>query len=106
MGKCCLHKLICFKLCTDFLFLSLHCLARGLKGTSKAVYYRVLCNENYVFRPLGQASPLTKDVLQKLTYYMSFDYATATKAPRLIPVLLYSARLANVAMGYLNCEYK
>lgn len=69
------------------------------------MYYRVLWNENYVFRATGDATPLTKDVLQKLTYYMSFDYATATKAPRLIPVLLYSSRLANVALGYLNCEY-
>jgi len=92
------------------------------------VLYRTLWNENIVFRPKpsDQATALTSDKLQSLTYMMSYTYATATKSPRLVPVLLYSSRLAKgnsfflfkgtaaktnfsflivpiVAMGYKDC---
>lgn len=86
--------------CSDFYLIS----HGGLKGTSRSVYYRVLFNENAVFRPSREASQLTSDVLQRITFLMSFQYSTATKSPRLIPVLLYSSRLANVAMGFLPCK--
>lgn len=66
----------------------------GLKGTSKAVYYRMLLNEN----DQGER-PLTKAELQKILYGMSFQYGTATRAPRLASVLQYSSRLANLIMG-------
>eukprot|EP00593_Proboscia_inermis_P009976 CAMPEP_0171325968 /NCGR_PEP_ID=MMETSP0816-20121228/117145_1 /TAXON_ID=420281 /ORGANISM="Proboscia inermis, Strain CCAP1064/1" /LENGTH=225 /DNA_ID=CAMNT_0011825289 /DNA_START=1396 /DNA_END=2073 /DNA_ORIENTATION=+ len=71
----------------------------GLKGTSKPVYYRVLLNEN--FSPNG-GTPLSSDVLQRITYHMTFQYGTATKAVRSVPVVYYSSRLANVGMGYIN----
>lgn len=71
----------------------------GLKGTSKPVYYRVLLNEN--FTPQVGTS-LTCDVLQKITYHMSFQYGTATKAVRSVPVVYYSSRLAAMGMGYIN----
>jgi len=76
----------------------------GLKGTSKPVYYRVLLNDNLTIKPLGSGSgtPLSKIELQKMTYHMSFQYGTATKAVRTVPVLYYSSRLATVVMGYLR----
>jgi hypothetical protein len=81
----------------------------GLKGTSKPVYYRVLQNDNLFMKPLARVpgaplsgTPLTKLQLEKMTYHMSFQYSTATKAVRNVPVLYYSSRLANVVMGYLR----
>ena len=70
-----------------------------IPGTSKPVYYRVLLNEN--FSPNG-GTPLSSDVLQRITYHMTFQYGTATKAVRSVPVVYYSSRLANVGMGYIN----
>jgi len=73
----------------------------GLKGTSKPIYYRVILNENAEYgRP--NTTPLTKDRLELATYQMSFQYSTATKAVRAVPVVFYSARLAKVVMGYIN----
>jgi len=48
-------------------------------GTSKPVHYRIILNENAVYRPQGPATPLTKDMLERATYEMSFQYSTATK---------------------------
>lgn len=47
----------------------------GLKGTSKPVYYRVLINENSVFKVKGfpQATQLTKQTIEKMTYHMAFQ---------------------------------
>jgi hypothetical protein len=46
------------------------------------------------------------DQLEKLTYFLSFQYGTANKSPRLPAPLQYSARLNNVAIGYvhLRCD--
>jgi len=73
----------------------------GLKGTSKPIYYRVILNEN---AELGKrnATPLTKEKLELATYHMSFQYSTATKAVRAVPVVFYSSKLAGIVMGYIN----
>jgi hypothetical protein len=42
---------------------------------------------------------LSKEALEHLTFCMSFQYGTATKAPRLIPVFHYSAKLAESELG-------
>merc|ERR1712060_413141 len=66
-------------------------------------YYRVLLNENAVMSTEGMdSSALTKDNLQLATYYQSYQYGTATKAVRGIPLIYYSRRLAHRAMGYVN----
>lgn len=49
----------------DFLLIS----HGGLKGTSKAIYYRVLLNENYFWGP-AEGSALTRDMLEICTYHM------------------------------------
>eukprot|EP00588_Corethron_pennatum_P003372 CAMPEP_0194288282 /NCGR_PEP_ID=MMETSP0169-20130528/36486_1 /TAXON_ID=218684 /ORGANISM="Corethron pennatum, Strain L29A3" /LENGTH=864 /DNA_ID=CAMNT_0039035237 /DNA_START=14 /DNA_END=2608 /DNA_ORIENTATION=+ len=76
----------------------------GLKGTSKPVMYRVLLNENVVWRPQGDCrldgSPLSKEKLQLCTFHMAFQYGTATKAVRDVPVVKYSKRLAGNILGY------
>lgn len=64
----------------------------GLKGTSKAVLYRTLLNDN----PL-----LDADTLQNITYSMSYQYGTATKAVRGVPVVYYSRRLAEQMIRFL-----
>jgi len=74
----------------------------GLKGTSKPIFYRVLLNENAVWRAGPNATSLTKEQLQIATYFQSYQYGTATKAVRGIPVIYYSTRLANMCMGYVN----
>eukprot|EP00934_Nitzschia_sp_Nitz4_P008004 Nitzschia sp. Nitz4//scaffold142_size57810//28581//32540//NITZ4_006496-RA/size57810-augustus-gene-0.23-mRNA-1//1//CDS//3329536391//7994//frame0 len=63
----------------------------GLKGTSKPMMYQCIVNEN---------KDLTKQLLSKVIYDMSFQYGTATKSPRKVPVLLYSDKIANRAMKY------
>lgn len=73
----------------------------GLKGTSKPIYYRVITNENAEIGVDG-ASPLSKEKLECATYQMSFQYSTATKAVRAVPVLFYSTRLARVVVGYVG----
>jgi len=73
----------------------------GLKGTSKPIYYRVLLNENAEFGGPG-ATALSKTKLELATYHMSFQYSTATKAVRAVPVVFYSAKLAKMVMGYIN----
>ena len=47
----------------------------GLKGTSKPVYYRCLLNENSVYGVDGypEAKPLSKRMLEKITYHMAFQ---------------------------------
>lgn len=80
---------------------------QGLKGTSKPVFYRVVLNENLRYRPDGNptvATALTKEKLQKLVYLMSFQYGTATKAVRRVPVVGYSKRLAEIVLGCLPCK--
>mmetsp|Transcript_2877 Transcript_2877/g.6001 ORF Transcript_2877/g.6001 Transcript_2877/m.6001 type:complete len:344 (+) Transcript_2877:2689-3720(+) len=75
----------------------------GLKGTSKPVMYRVLLNENAVWKPHNYAgSALTKTKLQLCTFHMAFQYGTATKAVRIPPVVKYSQRLAGMMMGYIH----
>ena len=68
-------------------------------GTSKPVYYRVLLNENYVAKV---GTPLTSDILQCVTYHMTFQYGTATKSVRSVPVVYYSSRLANMGLSYVG----
>lgn len=84
------------------------CFVRGLKGTSKSIIYQWIWNENLLFTPKSSsaATPLTLDELEKLTFFLSFQYGTANKAPRLPSLLQYSARLNNVAIGYvhLRCD--
>ena len=41
-------------------------------------------------------------MLQVCTYYQSFQYGTATKAVRTVPVAHCSQRIANKFMGYVN----
>jgi len=73
----------------------------GIKGTSKTVHYRTILNENAVFRPSSSnASPLTKSTLELLTYQMSFQYSTASKAVRVVPVVHYSSRLSEEVMKF------
>uniref|UniRef100_A0A7S1ZRN1 Piwi domain-containing protein n=1 Tax=Trieres chinensis TaxID=1514140 RepID=A0A7S1ZRN1_TRICV len=74
----------------------------GLKGTSKPIVYTCLMNENLRYSNASGATPLTKDKLEIATYHMSFQYGTATKAVRSIPVIYYSKRLAEMGMGYIN----
>jgi eukaryotic translation initiation factor 2C len=51
----------------------------GLKGTSKAMMYRVLVNDNFDRVPMGlqamgrQCTPLTREKLYKMTYFMAFQ---------------------------------
>ena len=77
---------------------------RGLKGTSKSVLYRCIWNENLIFKPKlkDNTTALTRDALENLTFCLSFQYGTATKAPRLPAVLQYAARLSNVAIGFVD----
>jgi len=84
--------------CFDFL-LTAH---QGIKGTSKTVLYKTLLNENVIFRGGEGSTPLTAETLKLVTYHMSFQYGTATKAVRLVPVLCYSGRLASNMTGYYN----
>jgi Piwi domain len=71
-----------------------------LQGTSKPVYYRCLWNENLFSRPTGMCSELNVDKLKLLTYHMSFLYGSASKAPRLPPVLKYGDKTGNAVMSY------
>jgi hypothetical protein len=43
---------------------------------------------------------LGEDELKNLTYGLSFQYGTATKATRSISVLQYADKLANSSLGY------
>jgi len=74
----------------------------GLKGTSKPVYYRTILNENAVWKVDGPCTPLTREKLQLATYHQSFQYGTASKAVRSVPVCFYSKRLSNMVMGYIS----
>lgn len=107
----------------------------GLKGTSKPVLYHVLLNENGVYKVDGHtaATALSKRMLEKMTYHMAFQCksnhawqlstaigvvtyklfllypiidGTATKAPRKVPVILYSERLASQAISYMSCKFE
>ena len=40
-----------------------------------------------------------------MTYAMSFQYGTATKAVRMVPVVKYAVKLGNAASGYLPDIY-
>lgn len=68
----------------------------GLKGTSKAVQYRVLLNEN--------KATLTPEVLRSLVFGLSFAYGTATKATRRLSVAQYAKRMAEQFLSYLPCK--
>ena len=74
--------------CNDFLLVP----HGGLKGTSKPVYHRIICDE----------ISIEKMELAKLTYWLSFLYGTATKAPRAGSVVQYSMRLANTILANLD----
>jgi hypothetical protein len=68
----------------------------GLKGTSKPMYYRVRLNENANWGPSkSNVTPLTKETLENCTYHMSYQYATAPKAVREVPVVKYAKRVAS-----------
>jgi hypothetical protein len=75
----------------------------GIKGTAKPVFYRTIWNENSFerFKPSG-SSVLTKEKLQTICYGSAFLYSTATRCPRLHPLLLYCTRLANVGLGFIE----
>ncbi len=62
----------------------------GRMGTSKTVHYRIILNENAVWRTVN-GKPLTKPVLELLTYHMSFQYSTASKVSTCIinPVFVF-----------------
>jgi hypothetical protein len=76
------------------------------KGTSKPVHYRMILNENAAHVPAHVrgvgGSNLTKEKLELATYAMSFQYSTATKAVRLVPVLYYSTRCAETVLKYIR----
>ncbi|EEC46415.1 predicted protein, partial [Phaeodactylum tricornutum CCAP 1055/1] len=61
---------------SEVLYLNAQCLSQG---TSRPVYYRCLLNE----------TKLTRSLLKNLTYQFSFQYGTATKSVRNVPVLQY-----------------
>jgi hypothetical protein len=64
-------------------------------------------NENFVWRPWSNGSectPLTKETIQDMTYAMSFQYGTASKAVRMVPVVKYAFKLGNTAAGWLSCK--
>lgn len=65
------------------------------------MYYRVILNENAVWRPNSKCSPLTREELQICTYHQSYQYGTATKAVREVPVVKYSKRFSNIVLEYL-----
>ena len=71
-------------------------------GTSKPVHYRVLLNENAVLKAGEKCTPLTREILENLTNLMSYQYSTATKAIRMVPVVYYGSRLAKMTIKYLN----
>jgi eukaryotic translation initiation factor 2C len=71
-------------------------------GTSKPVHYRVLLNENVVLKAGENCTPLTRETLENLTNQMSYQYSTATKAIRMVPVIYYGSRLATMTIKYLN----
>jgi hypothetical protein len=73
----------------------------GVKGTSKPVFYRVIVDENCMG---GNGMCGRTPLMQSIVYEMSFQYGTATKAVRKVPVVLYSKRLAETAIGFLPCE--
>jgi len=70
----------------------------GLKGTSKPMLYRVILNENSKLSP-GQTE-LTNQKIYEMTYQMAFQYGSATKSPRKVPVLLNSEKLATRVSKY------
>jgi hypothetical protein len=113
-----------------YITLSISIIGGGL-GTSKPVQFRIILNENAVFRPNSGGSPLTKELLEQATYEMSFQYSTATKvsyqtathsslttclidtcislsifkAVRLVPVVCYSARCSETVLKYISCKF-
>jgi hypothetical protein len=76
----------------------------GLKGTSKPIFYRTIWNENFVWRKNEASTQLTKEKLELCANCMNFQYGTASKAIRHVPVVEYSKRLSNMAMGYVGCK--
>ncbi|KAL7579995.1 hypothetical protein ACA910_004985 [Epithemia clementina (nom. ined.)] len=75
----------------------------GLKGTSNGVLYRVILNENRIFKKPGteNTTALTKDILERLIYSLSFIYGKATKAPRDSALLKSADLLANIVHGII-----
>jgi len=71
-----------------------------LFSVGKPVYYRVVLNENAVWKPNAVCTSLTKEMLEICTYHQSYQYGTATKAVRAVPVVAYSMRIANLFMGF------
>lgn len=62
----------------------------GRKGTSKPVHYKIISNENGVWKPnKPNTSCLTKEVLQLMTYHMSFQYSTASKVCFIFHYLIF-----------------
>lgn len=73
----------------------------GLKGTSNGVLYRVVLNENKIFRKFN-TTPLTGEMLQRLVYSLSFIYGKATKAPRDTALVRQGAILAQNVLGIIS----
>lgn len=63
----------------------------GLKGTSRSICYKVIHDENSV-------NPAK---LSKLTYNLSFQHGTATKATRELSLIKCSKRLSNITLASL-----
>ena len=90
----------------------------GRMGTPRSVNYRVLLNENSINKPImlqkqsqqqrhaatTMATELTKAELENLTYSMPFLYGPAACAPRKIPVLRYSEKLARITNDSCKCS--
>lgn len=78
----------------------------GLKGTSKPMYYRCILNENerppmrFANDTSKNLTGLDKSSMHELVYGLAFQYGSATKSPRKVPVLLNSEKLANRAINY------
>jgi hypothetical protein len=72
---------------------------RGLKGTSKPVFYRCIWNENFMYRQEANHSQLHKTALENVTFGLSFQYGTASKATRSMSVIYYAERMANAGLS-------
>lgn len=73
----------------------------GMKGTSKPVKYIVHLNEN--LNPTGRHSGLTMQNLISCTNHMSWNYPSASKAVRELPMIKYAKKLGNQVLGSLMC---
>ena len=59
----------------------------------------IILNENGAYDK-GIGTQLTKEKLELATYAKSFQYSTATKVVKLVPVLYYSSRCVGIVLKY------